>query len=47
MPNQLGKRYTCEACGAVYLVVKQGEGTIECHDQAVTQQATKQLPSSD
>jgi desulfoferrodoxin-like iron-binding protein len=47
MPNQLGKRYTCEACGAVYLVVKQGEGTIECHGQPATQQAAKQLPSSD
>ena len=47
MPNQLGKRYTCEACGAVYLVVKQGVGTIECHGQPATQHAAKQLPSSD
>jgi hypothetical protein len=47
MPNQLGKRYACEACGAVYLVVKQGAGTIECHGRPATQQAAKQLPSSD
>ena len=32
---------------ATVRVVKPGEGTIECHDQPVTQQATKQLPSSD
>ena len=47
MPNQLGKRYACEECGGVFLVVKQGEGTIECHGQSVTQQEAKQLPSSD
>ena len=47
MPNQLGKRYACEECGGVFLVVKQGEGTIECHGQPVMQQEAKELPSSD
>ena len=47
MSNDLGKRYTCQDCGAVYLVVKAGAGTIECHGRPAGQQAAKQLPSSD
>ena len=34
MPNKLGKRYACDVCGAVYLVVKPGAGSIECHGQS-------------
>ena len=47
MPNKLGKRYTCVECAAVYLVVKPGGGTLECHGQPTVEQVAKQLPSSD
>jgi hypothetical protein len=47
MPSQLGKRYTCEQCGGVLLVVKGGEGVLECHGTPVVQQVAKQLPASD
>lgn len=47
MATQIGKRYTCEECGAQYLVVKGGDGTPECHGKPVVQQAAKPLPSSD
>ena len=47
MPNKLGKRYACDVCGAVYLVVKPGAGSIECHGQSADEQVAKQLPSSD
>jgi hypothetical protein len=45
--NEIGKRYECVECGALYLVVKRGDGTIECHGVPAVQQAAKQLPSSD
>jgi hypothetical protein len=45
--NEIGKRYACSECGAVYLVVMRGDGTIECHGAPADQQAAKQLPSSD
>jgi hypothetical protein len=47
MPNELGKRYTCEECGAIYLVVRAGGGGVGCHDHPTVQQAAKRLPSSD
>lgn len=47
MPNDLGKRYVCQECGAIYLVVKAGTGTIECHGRPAAQHTAKQLPSSD
>jgi hypothetical protein len=47
MPSQLGKRYTCEHCGGVFLVVKGGEGVLQCHGTPVVQQIAKQLPASD
>ena len=47
MSNDLGKRYACDGCGAIYLVIKAGAGTIECHGHPARQQAAKQLPSSD
>ena len=46
-PSELGKRYACDVCGAVYLVVKLGAGSIECHGQSADEQVAKQLPSSD
>ncbi|MBA3030956.1 MAG: desulfoferrodoxin FeS4 iron-binding domain-containing protein [Desulfobacterium sp.] len=30
MANQIGKKYTCEACGAVYIVTKGGKGQLVC-----------------
>lgn len=47
MPNEVGKRLVCDRCGAVYLVVRSGSGTVTCHGEPATLQATKQLPSSD
>ena len=47
MPNKLGKRYACGECGALYLVVKPGNGAIECHGRPAGEQVAKQLPSSD
>jgi hypothetical protein len=47
MATQIGKRYECEECGGTYLIVKGGDGTIECHGAPVVQQTAKPLPSSD
>jgi hypothetical protein len=47
MPSLLGKRYACEHCDALFLVVKAGEGVLECHGAPVVQQVAKPLPSSD
>jgi hypothetical protein len=45
--NEIGKRYTCTECNALYLVVKRGDGSFECHGRAAQLQAAKPLPSSD
>lgn len=47
MPNELGKRLACAECDGLYLVVKRGDGTIECHGHPAELQAAKKLPSSD
>jgi desulfoferrodoxin-like iron-binding protein len=47
MANQLGKRFTCEKCGAQVLVTKAGAGEISCCGQAMKQVEAKKLPSSD
>jgi len=33
MANQTGKRYTCNKCGATYLVTKGGNGELKCCGQ--------------
>jgi len=33
MANQIGKKYTCEKCGAVYIVTKGGDGKLACCGQ--------------
>jgi hypothetical protein len=43
----LGKRYVCAHCEAQLLVVKGGEGSLECHGEPMTIEAPKALPSSD
>jgi hypothetical protein len=45
--SEIGKRYSCPECRGLYLVVKRGDGTIECHGHAAELQAAKPLPSSD
>lgn len=30
MANQVGKKYTCEKCGATYIVTKGGKGILIC-----------------
>jgi hypothetical protein len=45
--NAVGKRYHCPTCEAQVLIVKAGEGTLECHDQAMEILQPKPLPSSD
>ena len=47
MPNNLGKRYTCDECEATVLVTKAGDGTLECHGKAMELLHAKPLPSSD
>jgi hypothetical protein len=43
----LGKRYTCEACGAEALITKGGQGQLTCHGTAMVIAVPKALPSSD
>ena len=47
MANALGKRYHCEECEATVLVTKPGEGTLQCHGQAMEVVQPKPLPSAD
>jgi hypothetical protein len=47
MANQLGKRYSCEVCGATVLCTKAGEGSVKCHDAEMVEQQPRKLPSSD
>ncbi len=47
MPNQVGKRYTCEVCGTQILCTKPGTGTFTCCDKPLDVQQPKTLPSAD
>lgn len=47
MPNQLGKRYQCDACGTEVLCNKPGPGAVTCCDQEMKLKEAKALPSSD
>ena len=33
MANQIGKKYTCEKCGVIYIVTKGGNGKLVCCQQ--------------
>ncbi|HSW38894.1 MAG TPA: desulfoferrodoxin FeS4 iron-binding domain-containing protein [Acidobacteriota bacterium] len=33
MPNQVGKRYKCEKCGAEVIITRAGSGTVICCGQ--------------
>jgi hypothetical protein len=43
----LGKRYTCETCGAEVLVTKSGDAELLCHGAVMLVAQPKTLPSSD
>jgi desulfoferrodoxin-like iron-binding protein len=45
--SELGKRYTCEKCGAVVLAIKAGDGQLECCGQPMTTDDPKPIPSGD
>ena len=47
MANTMGKRYTCGECEGQVLITKGGDGTLECHGQAMELMQPKPLPSSD
>ena len=47
MPNQLGKRFTCEVCGSQVLITKAGSGAVWCCEHEMKMQSPKPLPSSD
>ena len=47
MPNQLGKRFVCDACGTEVLCIKPGDGTVECCQKGMTLLQPKVLPSAD
>jgi hypothetical protein len=35
MANAVGKKYTCDKCGATYIVTRGGDGKIICCGQAM------------
>ena len=43
----LGKRYTCESCGAELLITKGGAAELVCHGAPMVIAQPKTLPSSD
>ena len=43
----LGKRYTCEQCGAELLITKGGDAELVCHGTTMVIAQPKTLPSSD
>jgi desulfoferrodoxin-like iron-binding protein len=47
MPNQLGKRFQCEACGTEVLCIKAGDGQAECCGKPMELMQPKVLPSAD
>lgn len=47
MANKLGKRLSCENCGAQVLVTKGGEGEVQCCEKPMKEVEAKPLPSSD
>lgn len=47
MANQLGKRLSCEKCGAQVLVTKAGAGEVQCCGQSMKTSNPKPLPSAD
>ena len=47
MANEVGKRHVCAHCPAQLLVTKSGEGELVCHQEPMTIEAPKPLPSSD
>jgi Desulfoferrodoxin, N-terminal domain len=47
MPNQLGKRFMCETCGAEVLCIKAGEGEVVCCAVPMKLLQPKVLPSAD
>ncbi|MCL0069248.1 desulfoferrodoxin [Dehalococcoidia bacterium] len=47
MPNELGKRFRCEACNSEVLITKAGDGGVECCDKRMEMQQPRPLPSSD
>lgn len=47
MPNQLGRRYTCEACGTEVLCTKGGTGEVACHEAPLALVLPKPMPTSD
>jgi hypothetical protein len=46
-PVVLGKRYTCETCGAEVLITKGGDSELRCHETVMVIAQPKTLPSSD
>ena len=46
-PVVLGKRYTCEQCGAELLITKGGDSELSCHGTTMVIAQPKTLPSSD
>ncbi len=47
MPNELGKRFTCNECGTQVLCTKRGGGQVACCGKPMELQQPKPLPSAD
>jgi ribosomal protein S27E len=45
--NHVGKRLSCEDCGAEVIVVKAGEGEIRCDGKPMSEAAVRQIASAD
>jgi hypothetical protein len=43
----MGKRYSCEDCGAEVLCTKGGDGVVVCCDKEMEVKKPKPLPSAD
>ncbi len=45
--SELGKGYECEVCGTQVLVVKPGDGDLECDGRLMVIQGQRRVPSAD
>jgi len=45
--SEMGKRYHCEKCGAEILVIKGGDGELQCCSQPMSTAEPKAIPSGD
>jgi desulfoferrodoxin-like iron-binding protein len=47
LATEIGKRYTCDSCGAQVLAIKAGTGELECCSTPMALMDPKPIPSGD